>query len=504
MVKDINYRKFIYQIKHSQSACIYYFFLLIFIIPCELQSQEWTDPITIYYGGTNSYPDLTIDNNGRLHSVWTHVISIDHTVIYYSKSLDYGQSWSTPENISLNDDKIAGDAHIVADSSNNLYVSYIWNLFVPSQALVYYKKYDGTSWSDPLPVSAGMPGAQDNQLIIDNDNRVYFFWSYIATNAQFYYRFLENNGNWSEVLNPFEGINVTSFFKKGVMDDQNAMHVISLYKVIGQNRSYPSLNYFINDNNIWSNNVQISDCTYYPISSADISLSYNQTPGFVWQQKTHSSPFAINSTYYSKLDGGIPTPKDEISEDSHYAVFSYDLADSPKVIIVEQLTDSLFFLAYYQYLNGFWVKEILEENPIAFYAPVIIRSDSSLLLIYGKGDTIEYAINSPNTMILFRKFDLPVILPEIVQQPNIRIFPIPFNTNVSIRVDNSDHDEVSIEIFQLTGQCVYHARQLCSSGYDCEVVWDGTNDEGMSLPAGIYFARVGIDNTARCCKLIKQ
>jgi len=107
MVKDINYRKFIYQIKHSQSACIYYFFLLIFIIPCELQSQEWTDPITIYYGGTNSYPDLTIDNNGRLHSVWTHVISIDHTVIYYSKSLDYGQSWSTPENISLNDHRLS-------------------------------------------------------------------------------------------------------------------------------------------------------------------------------------------------------------------------------------------------------------------------------------------------------------------------------------------------------------------------------------------------------------
>ena len=99
--------------------------------------------------------------------------------------------------------------------------------------------------------------------MIDNENRVYFFWNYLGYNAQFNYRYIDSNGNWSDILNPFKGLNVTSFFYKGVMDDQNIMHVACAFKIFGQGTNYPCLNYFTNENNIWSSNIQLSDSDDY-------------------------------------------------------------------------------------------------------------------------------------------------------------------------------------------------------------------------------------------------
>jgi hypothetical protein len=211
-----------------------------------------------------------------------------------------------------------------------------------------------------------------------------------------------------------------------------------------------------------------------------------------------------NTTFFSKIEGNIPNPKQEISKTSYYAVLAYDYFDNPHIITVEQPTDSSYQLAYYKNVNGDWEKEVIDENPEAFYAPVMIRGDSALLLIYGKADTIEYAVNKHHTMIQFRKLDIPLVVHNKQNNASISSFPNPFTSNVVIKIASPDQQKISFQVFQLNGQCVYHSSVFQTNGYDCELDWDGSNDEGTCLPPGIYFAKILLNNTVRCCKLIKQ
>ena len=119
-----------------------------------INAQNWTEPVNVSnMGGFNQYPDFTFDHNGTLHCVWMHVFQSDFSKIYYSKSFDEGDSWTTPEDISMNDEKRLSQPHIVSDSENNLYVTYDYNTYNPYQTLIYLKIFDGTSWSEPVIVS---------------------------------------------------------------------------------------------------------------------------------------------------------------------------------------------------------------------------------------------------------------------------------------------------------------------------------------------------------------
>jgi phosphatidate phosphatase PAH1 len=99
-----------------------------FIMVAYAYNQTWTDPIQINtLDGTNRNPDFCIDNEGTLHCVWSYKIETNFYVIYYSKSNDYGLSWSTPENISQNTSLWMENPHIVSDSHNNLHLTYDYN-----------------------------------------------------------------------------------------------------------------------------------------------------------------------------------------------------------------------------------------------------------------------------------------------------------------------------------------------------------------------------------------
>ena len=128
--------------------------------------------------GLDNQPDLCIDKNGTLHCVFTHKLESNWRKIYYSKSTDDGASWTTPEDISLNNDISLMNPHIVADTNNNLYVSYDYNTGNPAMEMVYLKSFDGSLWSEPMLISEGLYGSHLNLIFIDNNNRLYIFWNY--------------------------------------------------------------------------------------------------------------------------------------------------------------------------------------------------------------------------------------------------------------------------------------------------------------------------------------
>ena len=125
------------------------YILFVFIFSC-LSAQDWSEPINISNTtGLDHDPSFCIDNNGVLHCVWSYKIEQNYRKIYYSKSEDDGESWSTPQDISQNSQYWCGIPHIDVDSENNIYVTYDYNVGNYYHTQVHLRKFDGTTWSEP-------------------------------------------------------------------------------------------------------------------------------------------------------------------------------------------------------------------------------------------------------------------------------------------------------------------------------------------------------------------
>jgi hypothetical protein len=90
----------------------------------------------------------------------------------------------------------------------------------------------------------------------------------------------------------------------------------------------------------------------------------------------------------------------------------------------------------------------------------------------------------------------------------LEIYPNPFRDAVSIKfqipeqgVASSQKSVVSIKIYDATGRVVRQFNHLTNYSFN-QVVWDGTDDSGRRLPAGIYFVRVESDEFKETEKVI--
>ncbi len=80
-------------------------------------------------------------------------------------------------------------------------------------------------------------------------------------------------------------------------------------------------------------------------------------------------------------------------------------------------------------------------------------------------------------------------------------FPNPFNPTTTIQFKVKEAGRATINIYNLTGQVV---RTLIDKHYNAgkfEAVWDGKNDQGVSVPTGVYFYRLKINNFTKVKKM---
>lgn len=98
---------------------------------------------------------------------------------------------------------------------------------------------------------------------------------------------------------------------------------------------------------------------------------------------------------------------------------------------------------------------------------------------------------------------------SVVGSYGIEVYPNPFSTTTRIRytipagVDSSQYSVVSMKIHDAAGRLVKSFDQVSSIQDQASfVTWDGTDDAGRQLPAGVYFLRIPI--TGGAFKLIKS
>ncbi len=213
--------------------------------------QSWSDPITISHAGSNHNPSFTIDKDGGIHCVWAQKFTYNFKKIYYSKSTDDGLIWTDPIPITTNTDLWLDEPHIIADTSNNLYASYDYNVGGWPNSKICYVKFiaQSSTWSQQTEIATGI----SNRLVIDQDTRVYFFW-FAGTE---YYRYLDNDV-LSDIISLSSWIEVDCFFDNFSVDKQNQIHCIGNRKAGDYSRGA----YFPNINGNWSY-VDLSNNSFY-------------------------------------------------------------------------------------------------------------------------------------------------------------------------------------------------------------------------------------------------
>jgi len=486
---------------------IFIFFLFIFIFSY-LSAQDWTEPINISNTpGLDYDPSFCIDNNGVLHCVWSYKIGQNFRKLYYSKSEDEGESWSTPQDISQNSQYWCGQPHIVADSENNLYVTYDYNIGDYYHTQVHLRKFDGTTWSEPTNLTENYPGSDHNRIVIDNNDRVYVFWFWGAAGyGEFYYRYLEN-GEWGSVICPYNDNDILYFLQKAVSDNENNLHCTGVYH-LGQSGYDDRTNYFHYDyqTDTWSDLIVLGTDTCW--QGLDIDLDNNEYPHIVWRQYVNDSIPPNDGTLYSCFDGENWTEPEILVEDPWWQVIAIDNNDIIHLVEKEKYDtgSGIFYnLVYYTNIDSILEGTIIVESENVASLPKLEIFNNKLYLIY-------FNSNEPSESdIYFTKKDLSIHSIEEHYINNISViylsqnYPNPFNPTTQIDFSLNKGGYTALTIFNIKGQLIKKLVDEYKKRGDYSILWNGKNKDGKEVSSGIYLYRLQIENhcVTRSLNLVK-
>lgn len=462
-------------------------FLFIILFPLTLCGQTWTEPINISPNlpGLDNQPDLCIDNNGVLHCVFTHKLASNWRKIYYSKSTDDGLTWTTPEDISLNPDTSLMNPHIVADTNNILYVSYDYNTGNPAAIQVKLKTYDGNQWSGPFIVSNGMYSCHQNQLVIDNNNRVYVFWIF-QTNKT-YYRYFENN-TWSEIIYPYPG-NFKLILGSAVIDNNNNLQCVGSYSQPGPPVILQSTIFFKYDylNDEWSDKTFVSPPTDYgSVGGKDIDIFTTELPAITYRQRTYGTGPYNDSTMYTYFDGSTWSEPELVVNDPYEQKIAIDPYNRVHIIDREKL-ESGYKLVHYTKINDMWQGYIVDIADFYIVLYSLEKSDQKLYIAYYRSDV------EGEGDIYFSCYDIVTGQNEGNKQNSIQelnIYPNPFINETTIEFTINKQRQIKISIYDLGAR---HVKTIVNKEFSpgtFKYKWNGTDKNGKEVKAGLYLVRL--------------
>ena len=81
-------------------------------------------------------------------------------------------------------------------------------------------------------------------------------------------------------------------------------------------------------------------------------------------------------------------------------------------------------------------------------------------------------------------------------------YPNPFNPITYIHYSVPNYDFITIDIINISGQIIKTIVQSSHQPGNYDIMWDGTNYYGISVPSGIYFYKMDADEFVSIKKLV--
>ena len=461
------------------------YFLSIFFLAClNLTAQQWTDPVVVSTtDGYNMRPDMVIDHNEIIHVVWSYKINDNFWKIYYSRSEDYGETWTEAYDVVQNTSLWMSQPHIVCDLENSLYVTYDYNTGNPVQMFVYLITYNDDQWSEPLLISEDMPGSSYNKVVVDNANRLYIFWNH---NYKYYYKYLEN-GIWSDRFCPFcdyEGVYSLVDYS---IDNQNNLHWIGGSWLNATDNTKLTYYFYNKYENNWNDPEIIT--THNIKVGLDIDLDSYGLPHTAWREREQVPLPEHDYTFYKYFDGENWTEQEMVVEDPWEQQIAIDQYNKTHIVDREK-TPTGWQLVHHQKINDEWIGYVIDTSDVVVARPYILFNNNMLPLVYDK--TWEIGNNEFESDIFITKFDIQTNIFLHNHSPiiEVAISPNPFSTSTNIDFEVKEKCKVNLYIIDLKGELI---KQL-ENGYlekgNYNYQWKGNTQKGGKVKSGMYLCRL--------------
>lgn len=138
---------------------------------------SWSSPLQLTCTPGNLFkPIITSDSGSSLYLVWQAENPVDYSIeIYFKKSSDKGESWSSPTRLTWNQ-KYSFNPIIRTDNDDNIHLVYSYNDYVCSE--IYYKKSTdaGSTWSNPTRLTWLSGDSVVTSFTVDSNSNLYIFW----------------------------------------------------------------------------------------------------------------------------------------------------------------------------------------------------------------------------------------------------------------------------------------------------------------------------------------
>ena len=109
---------------------------------------------------------------------------------------------------------------------------------------------------------------------------------------------------------------------------------------------------------------------------------------------------------------------------------------------------------------------------------------------------------APHAFVLIEEPGPLAVGPSAADPFEVRAAPNPFRAFTSISFTASEPGPIRVSVSDLAGRTVAVLVDHVRPGERASITWNGASDDGISVPAGVYFARVDVGSATVARKIV--
>ncbi|MCK4235376.1 exo-alpha-sialidase [candidate division WOR-3 bacterium] len=482
------------------------FFVIIFMLVNTASAQfgedvRVSDTTGGFFGCIE--PWIVNDPNDVLSVVW----SSDYTGafdihIYFSKSIDMGNTWMPSVRI---DD--VGEACLypclAVDSFGNLYC--VWQDMILFECQIYFSKSTdgGSSWIPSIRVDDAPSGTDCvcPEIIVNGDDLLIVWTDTRVDERNYFSKSTDGGMTWSS------SVEISGMSSKvPILEAYGDTIFCSYYKGYSDSDIYLSRS--TDDGSTWQVMGRINDISSGRQFHSDIALTPNGILTCAWYD-WRSGDCEIRFSK-STDGGGSWIPSVVVSDTSWY--------QNPGIgeirMNVACLDENCIYCLWQDFRYGSWdIFFAISEDSGANWSENVLVNDSAAsglaqmvpsLCLDSDGNpcTVWGDERSGEFHIYFDKGEFSGIEANatysFIEDSNIlQSYPNPFKklTTIKFQVPTLNQvqgkSQVTMSIYDATGRLVKDFSRLTLDAlHPTQISWDGTDNSGKKVPAGVYFAQL--------------